>query len=48
MTPALRQQWLAAMPSLKERAKTLLDLTDGAKFLWVDRPSPWTTKRPPC
>ena len=33
MTPNLRQQWLAAMPSLKERAKTLLDLIDGAKFL---------------
>jgi glutamyl-tRNA synthetase len=38
MTPALRQQWLAAMPSLKERAKTLLDLIDGAKFLLADRP----------
>jgi glutamyl-tRNA synthetase len=38
MTPALRQQWLKAMPSLKERAKTLLDLIDGAKFLLADRP----------
>src|SRR5580698_9861598 len=33
MTPDLRRQWLNAMPSLKERAKTLLDLIDGAKFL---------------
>src|SRR5271170_6065758 len=30
LTPQLRQQWLAAMPSLKERAKTLLDLIDVA------------------
>jgi glutamyl-tRNA synthetase len=38
MTPRLRQQWLSAMPSLKERAKTLLDLIDGAHFLLADRP----------
>src|SRR5690348_10003720 len=38
MTPALRGQWLAAMPSLKERAKTLIDLVDGARFLLSDRP----------
>src|SRR5271156_6433129 len=38
MTPRLREQWLAAMPSLKERAKTLLDLIDGASFLLSDRP----------
>ena len=38
MTPRLRSQWLAAMPSLKERAKTLLDLIDGAHFLLADRP----------
>ena len=44
MTPNLRRQWLAAMPSLKERAKTLLDLIDGAKFLWVDRPLPLDDK----
>jgi glutamyl-tRNA synthetase len=44
MTPALRQQWLAAMPSLKERAKTLLDLIDGAKFLLADRPIPLDDK----
>jgi glutamyl-tRNA synthetase len=38
LTPQLRQQWLAAMPSLEERAKTLLDLIDGAKFLLAERP----------
>ena len=38
LTPQLRQQWLAAMPSLKERAKTLLDLIDGAHFLLAERP----------
>jgi glutamyl-tRNA synthetase len=38
MTPRVRQQWLAAMPSLKERAKTLLDIIDGARFLLADRP----------
>jgi glutamyl-tRNA synthetase len=38
MTPRLRQQFLAAMPSLKERAKTLVDLIDGAHFLLADRP----------
>jgi glutamyl-tRNA synthetase len=38
MTPRLREQFLAAMPSLKERAKTLVDLIDGAHFLLADRP----------
>ncbi|HTC01980.1 MAG TPA: glutamate--tRNA ligase [Xanthobacteraceae bacterium] len=38
LTPELRRQWLDAMPSLKERAKTLLDLIAGAQFLWADRP----------
>ena len=38
LTPQLKDQWLAAMPSLKERAKTLLDLIDGARFLLSDRP----------
>jgi glutamyl-tRNA synthetase len=40
LSPRLRQQWIAAMPSLKERAKTLLDIIDGAKFLFADRPIP--------
>jgi glutamyl-tRNA synthetase len=38
MTPRLREQWLASMASLKERAKTLVDLIDGAHFLLADRP----------
>ena len=38
MTPQLRTQWLQAMPSLKERAKTLVDLIDGAYFLLANRP----------
>ncbi len=38
LTPALRAQLLAAMPSLKERARTLIDLIDGAYFLTADRP----------
>ncbi len=44
MTPHLRQQWLTAMPSLKERAKTLIDLIDGAHFLLADRPVPLDDK----
>jgi len=38
MTPQLRGQLLAAMPGLKERAKTLVDLLDGARFLLRGRP----------
>jgi glutamyl-tRNA synthetase len=44
MTPSLRRQWLAAMPSLKERAKTLIDIIDGAHFLLADRPIPLDDK----
>jgi len=44
MTSSLRRQWLAAMPSLKERAKTLLDIIDGARFLLADRPIPLDEK----
>jgi glutamyl-tRNA synthetase len=35
---ATKARLLAAMPGLKERAKTLLELIDGASFLWADRP----------
>ena len=38
MTPELRGKLMAAMPGLKERAKTLLELIDGAAFLYADRP----------
>ena len=35
---AQRAMLLAAMPGLKERAKTLVDLWDGARFLFAARP----------
>jgi glutamyl-tRNA synthetase len=38
LTPAVREQVLAAMPELKERAKTLIDLIDAASFIWAARP----------
>jgi glutamyl-tRNA synthetase len=38
MTPQLRAKLIAAMPGLKERAKTLLELIESAKFLYADRP----------
>jgi glutamyl-tRNA synthetase len=36
--PALREKLLEAMPGLKERAKTLVELLDGASFLYAKRP----------
>jgi glutamyl-tRNA synthetase len=33
-----RSQLLRAMPNLKERAKTLIELIDGAYFIFADRP----------
>jgi glutamyl-tRNA synthetase len=38
MTPALHAKLLAAMPGLKERAKTLVELFDASRFLWASRP----------
>ncbi len=38
MTPALRIKLMAAMPALKERAKTLVELFDATRFLWASRP----------
>ncbi len=38
LTPATRAQLLQAMPSLKERAKTLIELIDGSSFIFADRP----------
>ncbi len=35
---AMREKLLAAMPGLKERAKTLIELMDGAEFLFAERP----------
>jgi glutamyl-tRNA synthetase len=33
-----REKVIAAMPGLKERAKTLIDLAEGARFILADRP----------
>ncbi|HVX92060.1 MAG TPA: glutamate--tRNA ligase [Xanthobacteraceae bacterium] len=38
LTPGMKSKLLAAMPGLKERAKTLVELIDGARFLFADRP----------
>jgi len=38
MTPALRAKLAAAMPGLKERAKTLVELIDNANYIYADRP----------
>jgi glutamyl-tRNA synthetase len=38
LTPELEAKLLAAMGSLKERAKTLVELIDSAKFLYAARP----------
>jgi glutamyl-tRNA synthetase len=38
LNPATRAQLLAAMPSLKERAKTLIELIEASYFIFADRP----------
>ncbi len=38
LTPALREQLMAAMPGLKERAKTLVELFEASRFVWASRP----------
>jgi glutamyl-tRNA synthetase len=38
MTPAFQAKLLAAMPGLKERAKTLIELVEGARFIFAERP----------
>jgi glutamyl-tRNA synthetase len=38
MTPALKQKLIAAMPALKERAKTLVELVESARYIYADRP----------
>jgi glutamyl-tRNA synthetase len=40
LSPDMRVKIIAAMPGLKERAKTLRELIDGARFLFADRPLP--------
>ncbi len=39
-----KAQLLAAMPGLKERARTLVELADGAAFLFAERPLPLDEK----
>src|SRR5262249_15525983 len=38
LTPELRDKLLAAMPGLKERAKTLVELIESARSIFADRP----------
>ncbi len=38
LAPALREKLVAAMPGLKERAKTLIELLDSAYYLTASRP----------
>jgi len=38
LTSPVREQVMDAMPELKERAKTLLELIDAASFIWAARP----------
>ncbi|MDA4847745.1 glutamate--tRNA ligase [Hoeflea poritis] len=38
LTPEIKSKLKAAMPGLKERARTLVDLADGARFLFAERP----------
>jgi glutamyl-tRNA synthetase len=38
LNDATRAQLLQAMPSLKERAKTLIELVDNSYFIFADRP----------
>jgi glutamyl-tRNA synthetase len=38
LTPELRGKLVAAMPGLKERAKTLVELVDSARYIFADRP----------
>ncbi len=38
MTPALHAKLLTALPGLKERAKTLVELFEASRFLWASRP----------
>jgi glutamyl-tRNA synthetase len=41
---AMREKLLKAMPGLKERAKTLVELLDHSRFIWSDPPLPMEHK----
>lgn len=43
-TDEIEAQLFTSMPGLKERAKTLLELVDGSRFLFVERPLPMEEK----
>ncbi len=38
LAPEIREKFIAAMPGLKERAKTLIELVDSAYYLYAPRP----------
>jgi glutamyl-tRNA synthetase len=38
LTPQVRQKLIAAMPGLKERAKTLVELLEASRYVWASRP----------
>jgi glutamyl-tRNA synthetase len=44
MSEARRAQLAAAMPGLKERAKTVVELLDNAEFIFLERPIPLDEK----
>lgn len=44
LTAERRAQLLAAMPGLKERAKTLLELIESSAYIWRERPLPLEEK----
>jgi glutamyl-tRNA synthetase len=44
LTPDLRDKLIAALPGLKERAKTLVDLIEQARFVYAARPIPLDDK----
>ena len=44
MTPALRAKLINAIPGLKERAKTLVELIESARYLYAGRPLPLDEK----
>lgn len=44
LDPVKQKRLIAALPTLRERAKTLIDLIQGASFIITDRPLPMTDK----
>src|SRR5438270_690563 len=44
LSPAMREKLIAAMPGLKERAKTLVELIESSRYLYADRPLPLDEK----